>query len=153
VKLPVSGMEVGTNLRVFLDSNVIVSGLYSSQRAPGKIIEYFIAGRIKVVVSRQVLEEIVRVIRQKLPEALPALNTLLINTPPEIVKDPPASDMERWAKVVHIEDASILAAAVSAHPDYLVTGDNHFFNNVNQKDTGLAIISPSELLKLLDKDS
>jgi putative PIN family toxin of toxin-antitoxin system len=144
-------MPAEPKLRVFLDSNVFISGLYSSGKAPGKILENFIEGKIEIVISQQVLEEVVRAIREKLPEALPALNIFLSNTPPEIVRDPGESEIEAWAGFVHIEDAAILAAAISSHPDYLVTGDNHFLNNLNLKNTGISIISPSGLWKLLNE--
>jgi predicted nucleic acid-binding protein len=42
------------------------------------------------------------------------------------------------------EDASILAAAIAAQPDYLVTGDRRFFENaeiINR--TGLRIVTPA----------
>jgi predicted nucleic acid-binding protein len=55
--------------RVFLDSNVIFSGLYSPKGAPGIIPEHFIKGDISVVVSQQVLEEIIRTVKEKLPDA------------------------------------------------------------------------------------
>ncbi len=113
--------------RVFLDSNVIFSGLYSSAGAPGRILERFIQGELRVVISQQVLEEAVRTISRTLPEALPALRRLLESAPPEIREDPPAEEVTRWAELIHPEDASILAAAAAAQVDYLVTGDRHFF--------------------------
>lgn len=138
-------------LRGFLDSNVIFSGLYSSQKAPGKILEYFIQGRIRVVISQQVLEEIVRVMKEKLPGALPFLNQLLMNSPPEIITDALPAEVKRWSRLLQIGDAAILAAAISARPDYFVTGDNHFLNNRGMvEETGLHIITPTELLKLLN---
>ena len=97
--------------RVFLDSNVVLSGLYSSRGAPGLILEHFVKDRISVVVSRQVLEEVIRTIKEKLPDALPAMRRLLVNTPPEVVSDPKLTDIKRWTKKLHLEDAAILAAA------------------------------------------
>ena len=138
-------------LRVFLDSNVIFSGLYSSQKAPGKILEYFIQGRICVVISRQVLEEIVRVMKEKLPGALPFLNQLLMSSPPEIIADPLPAEVECWSRLLKMGDAAILAAVISARPDYFVTGDNHFLNNRGMaEETGLHIITPAELWELLN---
>jgi len=78
---------------VFLDSNVIFSGLYSAKGAPGIILERFIEGKLRVVISQQVLDEVIRTIKAKLPEALPALSKLLVNAPPEIRKDPTPEKM------------------------------------------------------------
>ena len=137
---------------VFLDSNVIFSGLYSPQGAPGIILEHFIMGSINVVVSQQVLEEVIRTIKEKLPEALPALKRLLLNKPPHVIADPKLEEIERWAKKLPPGDAAILAAALSAKPDYFVTGDNHFIaNRTIGVEAGLHIVTPAQFLKLLEQ--
>ncbi len=89
-----------------------------------------------------------RTINEKLPAALPALRKLLINTPPEIVKDPTPKETTYWTKVIDAEDAPILAAAVAAQPDYLITGDKHFFDNpgISEK-SGLHIVTPADFLE------
>ena len=138
--------------RVFLDSNVVFSGLYSSQGAPGTILEHFIRGNISVVVSQQVLEEVIRTTREKLPEALPALRRLLVNVPPEVAADPKPEAIERWTGRLSIGDAVILAAAIATKPDYFVTGDNHFIENPGiAEETGLHIVTPAQFLKFLER--
>lgn len=138
------------DLRVFLDSNVVFSGLYSSGGPAGTILQRFIEGKLKVVISQQVLEEVVRTIKEKLPEALPALRRLLVNIPLEVVADQSSEEVAQWAKVIHPDDAGILAAAVAAQPDYLITGDKHFFANPGiVEKSGLNIITPAEFLNRL----
>jgi putative PIN family toxin of toxin-antitoxin system len=138
--------------RIFLDTNVIFSGLYSSQGAPGAILKYFVEGRISIVVSQQVLEEVIRTIKAKLPEALPALKSLLVNTPPEVGIDPSPEAIQQWTKEIHTADATILATAIAAKPDYFVTGDNHFLGNRFIKETtGLNIVTPAQFLNLLER--
>lgn len=139
-------------LRIFLDTNVIFSSLYSSQGAPGVILKYFIEGRISIVVSQQVLEEVIRTIKEKLPEALPALKSLLVNAPPEVGADPSPEAIQCWAKEIHPADAAILAAAITAKPDYFVTGDNDFLgNHTVMEKAGINIITPAQFLKLLEQ--
>lgn len=140
--------------RIFLDSNVIFSGIYSSEGAPGIILEHFVEGRLRVVISQQVLEEVVRTVKERLPQALPALRRLLVSIPPEIRNDPSPEEVARWAEVIHIEDASILAAAVGAQPDYLVTGDKHFFENLGiEEKSGLNVVTPAQFLECLQEGS
>jgi putative PIN family toxin of toxin-antitoxin system len=140
-------------LRVFLDTNVIFSGLYSSRRAPGTILQYFIEGRISVVVSQQVLEEVIRIIKEKLPESLPALKRFLVNVPPEVGVDPSLDEIHYWTKIIHPADAVILAAAIAAKPDYFITSDNHFLeNHTFMEEAGLNIVTPAQFLKLLERD-
>ena len=137
--------------RVFLDSNVIFSGLYSPEGAPGIILEHFVRGSISVVVSRQVLEEVIRTFKEKLPDSLPALRRLLVNTPPEVAAAPELPDIKRWTKKLHLGDAAILAAAITAQPDYFITGDRHFVENLDAKEKGLTIVMPAELLKIMNR--
>ena len=138
--------------RVFLDSNVIFSGLYSSQGAPGTILEHFIRGKISVVISQQVLEEVIRTIKEKVPTAIPALKRLLLNVPPEIVADPETEEIEHWTKKLSIGDAAILAAVIATKPNYFVTGDNHFIENPDlAKVAELKIVTPAQFLKLLER--
>jgi putative PIN family toxin of toxin-antitoxin system len=142
-----------TKVRVFLDSNVVFSGLYSARGAPGVILEYFIQGRIRVIISQQGLQEIVRTIKEKLPAALPALKYLLLNAPPEVVADPKPEALELWRKKLSIGDAAILAAAIASQPDYFITGDNHFLGNPElAKESGLRIVTPGQFLKLWEQN-
>ena len=139
--------------RVFLDSNVVFSGVYSPEGAPGIILEHFVKGSISVVVSQQVLEEVVRTIKAKLPSALPALRRLLVSTPPEVIVDPQLQETERWVKKLPLGDAAILAAAMGAQPDYFVTGDKHFTENPGiAEEAGLHIVTPAHFLRLLGRD-
>ena len=138
--------------RVFLDSNVIFSGLYSPEGAPGIILEHFVKGRMNVVVSQQVLEEVIRTVKEKLPDSLPALRRLLVNTPPEVAADPELPDIKCWTKKLHLGDAAILAAAIAAQPDYFITGDRHFIESPDiVKETGLTIVMPAQFLKIMDR--
>lgn len=140
--------------RAFLDSSVIFSGLYSPNGAPGVILERFIKGSIRVVVSQQVLEEVVRTIRAKLPGALPALRVLMVSTPPEIVAEPEPRDVKHWTKRLPLGDAAVLAAAIGARPDYFVTGDKHFAKDESiAGEAGLHIVTPAAFLRLLERDA
>jgi len=138
----------GPKLRVFLDSNVIVSGIYSSRGAPAAILGHFVEGRLRVVVSQQVLDEVIRTVKAKLSEALPALRKLLVNAPPEIWKDPAPEEIERWSGILDIGDAAVLAAAVAAQPDYFITGDRHFIDDPEiAEKAGLRIVTPAQFVE------
>lgn len=135
--------------RVFLDSNVVFSGLYFPDGAPGSILEHFVNGELRVVVSQQVLEEVIRTVKEKLPDVLSALRSLLVNTPPEVVSDPKLPDVERWTKKLQFGDAAILAAAVAAQPDYFITGDKHFLDNPEiVNNTGLRVVTPAQFMEM-----
>ncbi len=138
--------------RIFLDTNVIFSGLYSKQGAPGRILKLFVLGNIEILISRQVLDELIVTIRHKFPQGLPDLERFLLNTPPEIIVDPGPEVIKPWRSVLSIGDAAILSAAVQSGPDYFVTCDNHFLESPEMTmETGLKIITPGEFLRIFEK--
>ena len=147
-------MPAKPKLRVFLDTNVIFSGLYSSEGPAGIILEHFINGKLLVVISQQVLEEVIGTIKEKLPESLPALRRLLLSVTLEIVKNPVPDEIARWSRVImHPEDAIILAAAIAAQPDYFITGDKHFLENPEILErSGLSIVNPAQFLGCFGDD-
>ena len=139
-------------MRVFLDTNVVFSGFYAPQGVPGIILERFFEGKFDLVISQKVVNELVDTMTKKLPEELPSLWELLVRSPLEIVGDPLPIEVARWANLMDLDDATILAAAVLAEPDYLVTGDKHFLGNpdVAQR-SGLRIITPAKFVQLLEQ--
>jgi putative PIN family toxin of toxin-antitoxin system len=145
-------MQKKLELRVFLDSNVIFSGLYSSSGPAGQILDQMIEGRISVVISQQVVEETIRNIKIKIPAAIPTLKTLLENIRLEIIKDPAPGEIKKWSRAINFEDAPIFAAAVNAKPDYFITGDQHFYKNKELSTlSGLAIITPRQFLEFTNE--
>lgn len=135
--------------RVFLDTNVIFSGLYADSGPPAQILRLHAAGSIRIVISRQVLAELVRTLRRKLPAALPALRTYLLNAPPEVAADPPDGAVAALQRSVNPVDAPIIAAALSAGAEFLVSGDLRFLREVRGLNPQTKPVSPLELLNEL----
>ncbi|HLE02195.1 MAG TPA: putative toxin-antitoxin system toxin component, PIN family [Dehalococcoidia bacterium] len=140
--------------RVFLDANVFFSGIAFPKGPPGRILELYAAGEIEVVISRQVLEEVARTIQAKAPRALGPFQRLVAAMPPEVEPDPTTEEVARWAQVINPADTPILAAAVRAQPDYLVTGDQHFLDNPAVAEaSSLRVVSPGEFINAFrDRD-
>ncbi|MHB1443338.1 MAG: putative toxin-antitoxin system toxin component, PIN family [Candidatus Humimicrobiaceae bacterium] len=145
-------MENNKKLKVFLDSNVFISGLYSEKGAPGLIMNNYILGRIDISISQKVLNEIIIVLKKKLPSILTLLQKFLLTYPPEIIKDPPAEAVKKWNDIINENDAAILESAIYCNPDYFITGDKHFFESpIIAEKSGLQIIKPQEFLKILTR--
>ncbi len=142
---------MGRSPRVFFDTNVIFSGLHVQGGPPARLLQAYVEGHLVMIVSSQVLEELVRTIQIKLPHALPRLYLLLASNPPEILANPDEHDVARWTQVIHPADAPILAAAVAAQVDYLVTGNTrHFVDDpAVAGQSGLRIVTPAQLVNLL----
>lgn len=131
---------------VFLDSNVWFSALYGSENCQ-KLLTAYQEGSIVVFVSQQVIEEIVRNIREKIPQALSVFQDFLTNNPPQIVPDP--KHMSRQIKqLVSTEDQPIFTAAIAANVDYFVTGNSKDFSSQRlKKITGISILTPKQAIE------
>lgn len=136
--------------RVFLDTNVVFSGIYSADGAPGSILDECVRGKLDIVISRMVLDEVIRVFKEKLPRAIPLLTEFLLGAQPEVVPDPEFLEIEQWTKYMPVGDACIFTSAVAAEPDFFITGDNHFLENPCLKDlVAFGILTPAQFVKLL----
>ncbi len=112
--------------RPFLDTNVLFSALVNPAGIPGRIVQAHINGDIVIVVSPQVLEELAAAVLRKLLHAAGRLHTNLMLWPPEVCAMPGQTEVDEVRRVVNGADAPILAAAIMASADCLVTGDRGF---------------------------
>jgi putative PIN family toxin of toxin-antitoxin system len=110
-------------LRVVLDTNVLVSGLAYPGSTPGHILNAWRQGGLELVLSRYILDEMVRV--------LPRLARISLN-PSEIrdladsfmfMADMVEPSLEREATLRDKDDQLVLGTLLAARADYLVTGD------------------------------
>lgn len=134
--------------RVFIDTNVWFSAFYSSKICE-KLLKAHIDGRIKAVISRQVLNELVRNITTKIPQALPILEKFLKNAPPLIVAD--AKNIPSNLKdLVDRKDAGIFASYLSSRIPMFVTGNIKDFNTKKiLKRYKIFVLTPKEALEKL----
>jgi predicted nucleic acid-binding protein len=107
--------------RIFADSSVLIAGCGSRTGASRAVLTMAEIGLFKLVVSDQVLEECDRNIRKKIPAALPNFTELLATINPEIQPDPSLEESSRWAAIIEAKDTPILAAAVLANVDRLLS--------------------------------
>jgi predicted nucleic acid-binding protein len=133
--------------KVFADSSVLIAGAGSRSGASRAVLTMAEIGLFKLVVSRQVLDECERNLRKKLPAALPLFAELLTVITLEITADPPAEEVSRWESLIEAKDAPILAAAVLASPDRLLTLNPKDFTPAVSAQSGLLIQSPGEFVQ------
>jgi predicted nucleic acid-binding protein len=136
--------------RPFLDTNVLFSGLHRPG-LPSTILELHAGGEIGIVISRQVLEELVRTIRRKHPAILPLVGVFLTSTPPEICDDPSPADVQEAARCINAKDAPILAAALRTRADCLVSGNTRHFTPEVSRCAGISILTPAVYLAELGR--
>jgi putative PIN family toxin of toxin-antitoxin system len=113
-----------SGLRVVLDTNVLIAGLAYPGSVPGRIVSIWRQGGLDVVLSRYILDEMVRV--------LPRLSRIHLS-PSEIrdltdslmfLADIVEPDAEQDASLRDPADQQVLATLRASKADYLITGDN-----------------------------
>ena len=115
-------------IRVFLDANVYFAGCFSSTGASSLLLTLASHSRFRVVASRLVLREAERNLRRKAtPNIVQAFHRFLKATRITIVSTPSDTTLRRYEAAIHPKDVPVLAAAVAAKADYLVTLDRRHF--------------------------
>jgi len=112
-----------SGLRVVLDTNVLVSGLAYPGSIPGRIVGIWRQGGLDVVLSRYILDEMVKV--------LPRLSRIRLSSS-EIrdladsfmfLADIVEPDAEQDSSLRDPADQQVLATLRASKADYLITGD------------------------------
>jgi predicted nucleic acid-binding protein len=132
---------------VFADANVLIAAAASRTGASHAVLLLAEMGMIKLVVSRQVLDEADRNLRRKLPDGLPVLAEWLTYIDPIVLPDPHPNEYERWFSIIEKKDAPILETAVQASVDFLVTLNTKDFTAEVTEATNLFIQTPAEIVR------
>lgn len=138
------------SVRPFVDTNVWFSGFYKAGGAPARILELHALGEISIVISRQVLTELVTTLQSKAPQILPLALRFFVAAPPEIAEDPTPSAVQKAQTWINHADAPILAAAVESGADCLITGNTRHFTQHVAGQAGIAILTPAQYLRMLE---
>jgi putative PIN family toxin of toxin-antitoxin system len=145
LKKPIRG------IKVFIDTNVLIAGVASATGASATVLDLCEAESIQMVISRQVLVEADRNFSSKLPGLVTRFREFIQNLAPLMVEDPPATAVERSAAITAQKDASILAAALEAQVDYLITLDKkHFLKHKGKKSIPIEICTPADFLRIFE---
>ena len=121
--------------RIFLDSNVILSGLFSERGAPRLILDLLCLDLpvFQGVTGRFNLTEIERNIAKKAPGALTVLDEYLPRLGLEIVPVPFFDELEPFRGAVDDKDLPVLASAVMGKADFFVTGDKRLLSQISRQ--------------------
>jgi putative PIN family toxin of toxin-antitoxin system len=136
-----------------LDSNVLVSGFSGEDEVssvPGELIRRWRRDEFALTVSHHILGEVSRTFAKPYFQrslTLPQVTSAIRLLRSEATLTPITVSVARVA--THPEDDLVLAAAVSAKVDYLVTGDTKL--REVDRFQGVAILSPREFLTLLEQ--
>lgn len=136
-------------IRLFLDASVLFAAAYSSTGASRELMRLALRGDVILSASRFVLEETVRNLSAKaLPEISATFQQLIATLDLEVIPDPAKEDVLAAAAYTALKDAPVVAAAINAQADYLVTLDRkHLIEPVEvAAGSGLSIVLPADAL-------
>ncbi len=141
--------------KVFLDSNVILSGLFSDKGAPRIILDLLTLKLPMLTGStgRYNLLEVERNLKKKMPQALPLYHKYLPKLSLEVVALPSQEQIKSMTGAIAEKDVPVLVSAIACRADYLITGDKKDFDRLKGTQThNLTIVSPAEFIEKVFPD-
>jgi len=138
-------------LRTFVDANVLFAGAYSTTGYARDLILLAIEGHISFVVSQEILDETEHNLSRKAPSKVASYRKLLSTLTLEVVDEPEPNQVWIVEEYVAQKDASIIAAAIAAKPDYFVTYDHKYLLEPPEvaAKSGLKIVTPDVVVHLV----
>jgi len=140
-------------MRVVVDTNVLISGLFFPDSHPGQVVRGWLSGSYEAVVSFALVTEYVEVIlRPKFerfgPEVtrmrtllqLLTLSNVVVASERTVPAIPPVRDKK---------DVAVVRCAVQGRADTIVTGDRDLL--VLGKVDGVQVLTPQEFLNRLEQ--
>jgi predicted nucleic acid-binding protein len=138
-------------IRAFIDSSVFIAAVRSPSGGSAEVLRYAVAGLFEPIISEDVVEEVVRYFRAKVPALVPGMN-LIFRMVPFRFANPTVEDVMTAATYTPDKDKAIVAGANVGEVDYLVTLDKkHLLEKSAQieQNVRFRIIRPEDLLALL----
>jgi predicted nucleic acid-binding protein len=141
---------MAARVKVFLDTSALFAGIWSVSGGAHRILKLSEVRALEAWVSPQVLRELDRALRAKVPEVVGDVAHLLDTARVWVAE--PGSEAQvtvYLAPVGHPGDAQVIADAAGILPDYFVTLDRkHFLDNEDlQAALPFPIGTPSDFLE------
>lgn len=144
---------MSSDLRVVVDTNVLVSGLFGIKNSPSsRILNAIRSQKIILVSSPLIIKEIGEVINRKriikLTKMSPKERKDFID---KLIERSDLTLGKQLSQMVgrDIKDDKFLACGIEGKADYIITGDEDLL--VLKKYQGLKIVAPREFLDILNK--
>ena len=139
-------------VRVFLDSNGILSGLFSDSGPPRIILDILSLNlpMLHAVTGRYNIIEIERNLKKKMPTAISVYKEYFPMLNLEIIPMPSTAIIKNFSGHTSDKDVPVLASAFTGKADFLVTGDKRDFTKLRIKSSyPFKIVNPSEFLEII----
>jgi predicted nucleic acid-binding protein len=139
-------------IRVFLDSNVIISGLLSEKGSPRITLDILSLGFPFLIglTGRYNLVEIEKNLKKKLPDLLPVYRKNLPKMNLKVVSLPKPEELKQFSGIIANKDVPVLVSAIKGRAHFFVTGDKHHFEKIKTTPSvPFKILTPGEFLDLI----
>ena len=136
-------------VRVFLDSNVILSGFISERGAPRILLDLLSLGLPFLLGStgRYNLIEIERNLKKKMPEILSVYKKYLPKLSLKVIPLPQPEEVREFSGKIANKDFPVLVSAIRSKAEFLVTGDKQHFGKMKDLDKyPFHVVTPSEFI-------
>jgi len=112
-------------LRVFVDTNIIISAILFPNAKVAKVFSHLIE-KHTVIIASYIKEECKEVFEKKFPLKKEQLNIFFDGIRFEEFKTPKKIDEKKYPKIRDIKDLPVLVSAILSDSDILITGDKDF---------------------------
>ncbi len=135
-----------------LDTNVLASGTLVAFTPPGQILNAWRANEFELVLSEHIIGELTRTLQKPYfqnhvtSQKIVSFIDLLQNEATII-----SITVNIEGVATHPEDDLVLATAVSAKVDYLVTGDKPLIEKIGDSYHKINLVTPANFLQILKR--
>lgn len=135
--------------RLFLDACVLVTAANSPEGGSARLLNIAAEGKVRLSATRLVMHEAKVNINDLLGRPLWVWFCRIIGPLRlSLCDSPTAAEKARWAKVTSPKDTHVLAGAIKAKADILISLDRrHILNQSVQETFPIPIMSPGEFLQ------
>lgn len=136
-----------------LDANTITSGILGYRNPdsiPGAILRLWRKGSFILLISKPIRDEVKAVLHKSFfKKHLSTQEISRIQALLQFQAKQTVITEEVHGVTTHFEDDLVLATAVSAKADYLVTGDRPLLRKVGNSYKGIKLVTPNNFLQIL----
>jgi putative PIN family toxin of toxin-antitoxin system len=111
-------------MKIMADANIVISAILFPKSTVAKAFAHIIDNNL-LVLSRYTLDEIDGVFKEKFPHRIEDMKKFLEKVPYELF-NLNKIDNKKYPDIRDIDDLPVLANAIEADVDILITGDNDF---------------------------
>jgi len=111
-------------MRIIVDANIIISAGLFPESNVGKVLAHIVKNH-KLVLCQYTLDELKNVFKKKFPKRIVYFNKFIKDLKYELI-DIDIKDYAKYPQIRDVDDMPLLARAIEAKIDVLITGDKDF---------------------------